>query len=102
MTETAQGVSAIVTLSVTNIGDQPQNYFGSNQKPIDSAGREYEVSSAADMYMNTDVDVMGQINPGNSIQMKLPFDVPPDSRFTMLELHDSMFSGGVKLALPSN
>ena len=91
-----------MTLSVTNIGNEPQKYFGQNQKLIDTAGREYEVSTAAHMYLNSDVGIMGQINPGNSIQVKLPFDVPPDSRFTMLELHDSMLSGGVKLALPSN
>jgi hypothetical protein len=102
LTETAQGVFVIVTLSVTNIGNEPQNYFGQNQKLIDTAGREYEVSTAAHMYLNSDVGIMGQIDPGNSIQVKLPFDVPPDSRFTMLELHDSMFSGGVKLALPAN
>jgi Domain of unknown function (DUF4352)/Protein of unknown function (DUF2510) len=102
MTKPAQGMFAIVSLSVTNVGNEPQNYFGSNQKLIDIAGREYEVSSSAKMYMNSGVGVTGQIKPGKSIQVKLPFDVPSSARFTTLELQDSMLSGGLKLQLPSN
>ena len=81
------------------VDDEPQILRGLRTNLV---ARGYEVSTAAHMYLNSDVGIMGQIDPGNSIQVKLPFDVPPDSRFTMLELHDSMFSGGVKLALPAN
>ena len=41
----------------------------------------------------------GDINPGNSIQVQVAFDVPPGTQPAELELHDSMFSGGVKLRL---
>jgi hypothetical protein len=40
-------------MSVANIGDQPQNYFGESQKVIDASGR-----------------FVGDINPGDSIQVK--------------------------------
>lgn len=86
-------------MSVKNIGNEPQNYFGQNRELIDSSGREYGVSSEANMYMNTDVSVMGEINPGNSIQVKVPFDVPPAITASGLELHDSIFSGGVSVRL---
>ncbi len=99
MTATAQGTFVVITLSVKNIGNEPQNYFGQNQKVIDSSGREYSPNSEADMYMNTDVAPLGDINPGNSIQVKVPFDVPPGTNLTELELHDSMFSGGVSIKL---
>jgi hypothetical protein len=39
------------------------------------------------------------INPGNEVKGKLIFDVPKPTKLTAIELHDSMFSGGVKVAL---
>jgi len=99
MTATAQGEFIVVTLSMTNIGNEPQSYFGQNQKLIDASGREYGASSAADMWMNAGGNPMGDINPGNSIQVKLAYDVPPGTNPTELMLHDSMFSGGVSVRL---
>jgi hypothetical protein len=83
---------------VRNIGDEPQGYFGDNQKLIDASGREYGASSAADLWMNVD-NVTGDINPGNSIQVSAAFDVPPGTAPTELEVHDSMFSGGARIGL---
>ena len=97
MTVSAQGEFIVVTLSVTNIGDVPQSYFGQNQKLIDTSGREYGANSAADMYMND--AGFGDINPGNAIQVRVAFDVPPRTSPAELELHDSMFSGGVSVRL---
>src|SRR5262249_2025230 len=99
MTVTAQGTFVVVTLQGTNIGDRPQNYFGDNQKLKDSSGREYGASSEANVWMNTDVAALGEINPGNSVQVKVAFDVPVGITATELELHDSMFSGGVSVRL---
>jgi len=92
----AQGEFIIVNLSVANIGDEAQSYFGTNQKLIDRSGREYEANSSADFWGNKGT---GDINPGNSIQVQVAFDVPPGTQPAELELHDSMFSGGVKLRL---
>jgi hypothetical protein len=92
----AQGEFIILTMSVANIGDQAQSYFGTNQKLIDTAGREYEANSTADMWMNSGT---GDINPGNSIQVRAAFDVPPGTQPSELEVHDSMFSGGAKVRL---
>jgi hypothetical protein len=97
LSETAQGVYYVVTLSVTNIGDEARSYYGGNQKLIDASGREYEADSAVDYYLNEDFST--DINPGNSIQVKVAFDVPPGTAQSMLELHDSMFSGGAKVRL---
>lgn len=96
MTTEAQGVFYVLTLSVTNIGNEARGYYGSNQKLIDTSNREYTADSAADMYMNEHI---GDINPGNSIQVKVAFDVPPGTVPSMLEVHDSMFSGGAKVSL---
>ena len=91
MTVTAQGEFVVVTLSVSNIGNVPQSYFGQNQKLIDASGREYGANSEADTYMND--AAFGDINPGNSIQVRVAFDVPPGTSPAELELHDSMFVG---------
>ncbi|HSS24918.1 MAG TPA: DUF4352 domain-containing protein [Mycobacterium sp.] len=99
MTTTAQGEFVVITMSVANIGDQPQNYFGDNQKVIDATGREYGAKTEANMWMNTSTSPLGAINPGNSIRVKAAFDVPPGTQPTVLELHDSMFSGGVSVRL---
>lgn len=96
MTKEAQGVFYVLTLSVTNIGNEARGYYGANQKLIDASNREFTADSAADMYMNEHI---GDINPGNSIQVKVAFDVPPGTVPAMLEVHDSMFSGGAKVRL---
>ena len=43
-----------------------------------------------------------EINPGNSIQAVVSFDVPPGtSNEGVLTVHDSLFSGGAKISLQS-
>ena len=37
------------------------------------------------------------LNPGFSINVKVPFDVPPGSQIDKIELNDSAFSGGVSV-----
>jgi hypothetical protein len=61
---------------VRSLGDEPRSYFGSNQTFIGASGWELAPSSSADMWMNT-TDLMGDINLGNSIQVKVAVDVPP-------------------------
>ncbi|MCG5431265.1 DUF4352 domain-containing protein [Mycobacterium sp. MYCO198283] len=99
MTATAQGEFIVLIVSVRNVGDEQQSYFGQNQKLFDAAGREYGVSSDADLYLNAGGNALGEINPGNSIEVKMAFDVPPGTQPAELELHDSAFSGGVKVRL---
>jgi hypothetical protein len=92
----AQGEFIILQVAVQNIASEPQSYFGTNQKLIDTVGNEYSTTSAADMYTNS---AMGDINPGNTIQVVMSFDVPVNTVAAELELHDSMFSGGTRVAL---
>jgi hypothetical protein len=92
----AQGEFIIVTMAVTNIGNEARSYSGTNQKLVDSAGREYSANSGADMWMNKGT---GEINPGNQIQVMAAFDVPPGTVPTELEVHGSAFSGGAKVRL---
>jgi Domain of unknown function (DUF4352) len=99
MKVTAQGEFVVVTISVKNIGDQSQSYFGLNQKLIDASGRQYAADTTADMWMNTGNNPLGAINPGNWIQVRIAFDVAPGTQVGEMELHDSMFSGGANVRL---
>ncbi len=97
MQSTAQGVYVVVTMTVGNIGNESQSFFAANQKLMDSAGREYSPDSKADMWINK--AILTDINPGNGIAAKVAFDVPEGTQPSVLELHDSAFSGGVKVRL---
>ena len=83
--------------AVINIGNESQSFFAANQKLMDTAGREHSPDSKADMWI--DKAILTDINPGNQIEARVAFDVPQGTQPSAMELHDSMFSGGVKVSL---
>jgi hypothetical protein len=93
----AQGQFCAVTLKVTNIGDEPQSMFASNQYAYDAKGRKLSADSEASIYDDSSQVLWEEINPGNSVKGKVYFDIPKGAKITKLELHDSAFSGGVDL-----
>ncbi|RBO92492.1 DUF4352 domain-containing protein [Nocardia puris] len=94
---TAQGVYILVHVTVTNIGDRPQTYLSSDQRLIDDQGRRFETDVYAEINLN--VYLATPINPGNSVNVTLVFDVPPGTVPAVLQFHDSAFSGGARVAL---
>lgn len=98
--EKAHGQFVIVTLSVQNIGDRAQGFSPSNQKLIDSQGRSFESDSSAQIALgDSDIPVWDDINPGNAVDVSLVYDMPVGAAPARIELHDSMFSGGVTVEL---
>lgn len=96
----AQGVYCLVPVSVKNIGSKPQLMVVSNQKARTPNGSVYAPDILATITVNGDRDVwLTEINPGNSVDGQLVFDVPVGTVPTSVELHDSAFSGGVTIAL---
>ncbi|WP_232839745.1 MULTISPECIES: DUF4352 domain-containing protein [Nocardia] len=95
---TAMGEFIVIRLDVTNTGNEPRSYIDSNQKLFDAQGREFANDSSAVRAVNSE-DWKPDLNPGFKIQVALVFDVPIGTVPTSLELHDSMFSGGTKVAL---
>ena len=49
------------------------------------------------MYLKDSKSFREDINPGNTVNGTSVFDIPKTSQITQLQLHDSMFSGGVKV-----
>ncbi|MBU8827080.1 DUF4352 domain-containing protein [Mycolicibacterium goodii] len=100
LNQKAQGQFVIVTLTVQNIGDRPQGFSPSNQKLIDTEGRSFETDTSAQIALDdNDIAVWDNINPGNTVDVSLVYDMPVGSVPASIELHDSMFSGGATVNL---
>ncbi|MGC4835206.1 DUF4352 domain-containing protein [Micromonospora vinacea] len=96
----AQGQFCLVTLNVKNIGKEAQLFDGSSQKAYAADGTEYSADTGAAIYANKNAETfLNDINPGNQVTGVVVFDIPKNVKLTKLELHDSMFSGGVDVAL---
>ncbi len=99
-TETAQGEFVLVTVTVTNTGDEARDLVAGYQKLYDDAGRLYEVTDAWLALPNADRSVFENINPGNTVtDAPLLFDVPPGTVIDRIELHDIFYSAGVSVLL---
>ncbi|MET8089800.1 DUF4352 domain-containing protein [Micromonospora sp. NPDC005220] len=96
----AQGQFCLVTVNVKNIGKEAQMFDGSSQKAYAADGTEYSADTGAAIYANKNAETfLNDINPGNQVTGVVVFDIPKNVKLTKLELHDSMFSGGVDVAL---
>jgi hypothetical protein len=96
----AQGEFCLIDIKVKNIGKEAQLFTDSAQKAFDGKKVEYSPDSSAAIYANGESQLLlEEINPGNSAKGKLVFDVPEGTKLTSLELHDSVFSGGVTVNL---
>jgi hypothetical protein len=100
LAEEAQGQFVIVRLTVTNVGDEARTLDSSSQYLYDAEGRKYETSSAIFTLPDFDKAFLENINPGNTVtDAPLLYDVPDGFVPASIELHDSLFSGGVTVAL---
>jgi hypothetical protein len=98
--QTAQGEYTILHITVKNIGNESQLLADSAQHVYDSSGRKYDADSVAGISLNGNANVfLKEINPGNTVQGQIAFDMPKGVRAVKAELHDSLFSGGVTVNL---
>jgi hypothetical protein len=97
--EKAQGQFVLVHVTVKNIGTKPQTLIDSVQKVRDGEGREFTTDSTAAIVIKGNDVFFNEINPGNAVKGTLVYDMPKDAKPASIELHDSMFSGGVTVTL---
>ena len=81
--QTAQGEYLIVHLTVLNSGDQPGTFVGTFQK-LKAGGTTYSIDDVATAYLNGTV---AQLNPGDTSDLAIAFDVPPGTAPESLEAH---------------
>ncbi len=98
--EDAQGQFCLLGVTVENIGDESQSLFADNQVLIDDQDREFSANSMATITHNPGGDAFfAEVNPGNSVEGEIVFDVPEDATIIQARLHDSAFSGGALVNL---
>ena len=95
----AQGQFVLVHMTVKNIGKEAQTFYDGNQQLKDTQGRVFDADSEAGIYLDDSNAFLNDVNPGNAVKGIVVFDVPKDAKLASLELHDSAFSGGVKVTL---
>jgi hypothetical protein len=92
----AQGVYAIVSMAVRNVGTETQMFEWAAQRLKDRTGREYSASLMVPPLFG---DVVNSIDPGLQVSVKLAFDMPTDAKPTQIVLHDSLSSHGAPVNL---
>jgi hypothetical protein len=93
----AQGQFCLVSMSVKNIGTESVDLLTSQQLAYNPSNAKYTVDDTATFYIAEDTSFITTINPGNTTDVVLVYDIPKDQSIVKLELHDSFFSGGVTI-----
>lgn len=98
--EKAQGQFCLVEMTVTNIGDESQLFDAGSQKGTTDSGATVDADGTASLVIpENENSFLEEINPGNSIDVVVVYDIAKDQKLTAVELHDSIFSGGVVVAV---
>lgn len=95
VSKTAQGEFVIVHMTLSNSGDQQATFLGTLQK-LNAAGTNYSIDDEATAYLNGTV---AQLNPGDTADVAIAFDVPPGTSPDSLEVHGEPMSAGVEVPL---
>jgi Domain of unknown function (DUF4352)/Protein of unknown function (DUF2510) len=93
--KTAQGEYLVVHLTVSNSGDGPGTYLGTLQK-LKAGGTTYDIDDEATAYLD---GTWADLNPGDSADIAIAFDVPPETSPESLELHGDPMGAGVEVPL---
>lgn len=102
LNKTAQGQFCRLNLTVKNIADVAQSLDGSSQCLFNATGQKYAADTTATFYTepsNASTTWYNSVNPGNAVTGDIIFDIPKDQVPATAELHDSAFSGGVRVNL---
>ncbi|MEU4823509.1 DUF4352 domain-containing protein [Actinomadura sp. NPDC023710] len=93
-----QGKFVLVNMKVTNHGKEAQTFDGDSQKLL-AGDKEYSADTEAAIYLESARSLLEEINPGNTVNGTVIFDVPTEVTPSAIELHDSPFSAGVRVNL---
>lgn len=91
----AAGEYVLVKMKVTNISAEPQTFFASFNTLSDGT-TEFKSDDEAWIYLG---NTLADLNPGDSIDTAVVFDVPIGTDPESIELHDGPFSEGVTVGL---
>ncbi|MCM1014025.1 MULTISPECIES: DUF4352 domain-containing protein [unclassified Brevibacterium] len=96
----AQGQFVKVSVSVKNTTSEPAFFYEDNIKLGDDKGNAYSSDSEAGLYADEDsILFLEEINPGNTAEGVLVFDVPKDVSPDRLTFAGGIFSDPVEISL---
>ncbi len=96
----AQGQFCKLNITVENVGNEAQYMFADSQLLFDDQGREFSPDTSAMIYLEESSELwMSEINPGNSVTGEILYDVSKEFTPDHLELHATMFSGGIVVSI---
>jgi hypothetical protein len=93
--KTAAGEYLLVNMTVTNVGADPQTFFAS-YNTLSDGNTEFTSDDEAWIYLG---NTLADLNPGDSIDTAVVFDVPVGTDPESIELHSGPLSEGVVVGL---
>ena len=91
----AQGEFFVVHMTVLNSGDAQATFLATLQK-FKAGGTTYSIDDEATGYLN---GTWADLNPGDTADVAIAFDVPPGTTPESLEVHGNPLSTGVEVPL---
>lgn len=95
----AQGQFIVVSMEVTNIGDSPVTFFSSDVELTDDEARTYSADDASAIYVEDSNSFLEEINPGNTVDGIVLFDVPEGVEPSTLVFRGGLFDEPIEIAL---
>lgn len=92
----AQGQYVKVSVSVTNNGKEATYFTESDQHLIDDQDRQHSTSGDS-IYLGNDSVLFEQINPGNTVEGIMLFDIPADATPKAVEIDTGLLSNPVRV-----
>lgn len=96
--EEPQGQFVKVDVTVANTGSSAEYFHDSEQKLVDEQSRQHSTSSAS-FYLDEDNLWLSQINPGNTANGALLYDIPADATPTTLQVTTGFFGNPTDISL---
>ncbi|MGO1561539.1 Mpr protein [Actinomycetales bacterium JB111] len=95
----AQGQYVLVHVTITNEGNESENFWEQDATLVDDQGRVHDTSSDS-IYLEGETGwLVTSINPGNTAEGTLLFDIPADAVPDLARFSPGLFSDDVDIAL---
>jgi Domain of unknown function (DUF4352) len=97
----AAGQFCLLDLTVTNNGGEPELFDSGAQRVRDTKGVAYAVADQAAVFLNdASPSLLAEVDPGETVNGVLPFDVPSDVHLSEALLSGAVSTPGLRVALP--
>lgn len=91
------GVYVVIEMEIENTGQRSIYLSTGDFNLHDEQGRTYNMNSEASVYLNImglDSFIFKELGPGLTTRGYIAFDVPPEDKGLVLQVRNSIFSGG--------